>query len=299
VISEVIGGKLIGQFFLYHIYTTQMQIRFQNSPGETRRMDTQRLRENFLVSGLMVPGNIQLVYSHYDRLIVGGVVPTGKLISLPKEEELKAVHFLERREMGIINVGGKGTVHANGDRYEIEKLECVYLGKGTDQVSFESMSANDPACFYLLSTPAHQSYPSMKMTKAQAAPVNLGETATSNKRTIYKYIHDKGIQSCQLVMGLTVLEEGSVWNSVPPHTHTRRMEAYFYFDLENTQRVMHFMGEPQETRHIVVANQEAVISPPWSMHFGCGTSHYGFIWGMAGENKEFTDMDPAPVSTLA
>ncbi|MEO6612237.1 MAG: 5-dehydro-4-deoxy-D-glucuronate isomerase [Chitinophagaceae bacterium] len=275
-----------------------MQIRFQNSPGETRQMDTSQLRDNFLVSGLMQTGTIQLVYSHYDRLIVGGVVPATKMISLPKEEELKAAYFLERREMGIINVGGKGKVHADGNIYELEKLECVYLGKGIREVSFETASVTEPARFYFLSVPAHHAYPARKMTKMEAAPVNMGDMATSNKRTIYKYIHDKGIQSCQLVMGLTVLEEGSVWNSVPPHTHTRRMEAYFYFDVEAQQRVIHFMGEPQETRHIVVANEEAVISPPWSMHFGCGTSHYGFIWGMAGENKEFTDMDPAPVSTL-
>lgn len=261
-------------------------------------MDTSQLRDNFLVSGLMQTGTIQLVYSHYDRLIVGGVVPATKMISLPKEEELKAAYFLERREMGIINVGGKGKVHADGNIYELEKLECVYLGKGIREVSFETASVTEPARFYFLSVPAHHAYPARKMTKMEAAPVNMGDMATSNKRTIYKYIHDKGIQSCQLVMGLTVLEEGSVWNSVPPHTHTRRMEAYFYFDVEAQQRVIHFMGEPQETRHIVVANEEAVISPPWSMHFGCGTSHYGFIWGMAGENKEFTDMDPAPVSTL-
>jgi 4-deoxy-L-threo-5-hexosulose-uronate ketol-isomerase len=275
-----------------------MEIRFQNSPGETRQMDTRGLRDNFLVTGLMQPATIQLLYTHYDRLIVGGAVPATKVIPLPNEEELKAAYFLERREMGIINVGGKGTVNADGTRYDLEKLECVYLGKGTREVRFESDSADQPARFYFLSAPAHHTYPTRKMTKMEAAPVNMGDTATSNKRTIYKYIHDKGIPSCQLVMGLTVLDEGSVWNSVPPHTHTRRMEAYFYFDVEASQRVMHFMGEPQETRHIVMANEEAVISPPWSMHFGCGTSNYGFIWGMAGENKEFTDMDPAPVNTL-
>jgi 4-deoxy-L-threo-5-hexosulose-uronate ketol-isomerase len=182
--------------------------------------------------------------------------------------------------------------------YELEKLDCIYLGKGTQSVQFSSVNPSEPAHFYLLSVPAHHAYPNTKMTKTEAAPVNMGDTSTSNKRTIYKYIHNDGIQSCQLVMGLTILSEGSVWNSVPPHTHTRRMEAYFYFDVAAEHRVMHFMGQPQETRHLIVANHEAVLSAPWSMHFGCGTANYGFIWGMAGENKEFTDMDPAPIATL-
>jgi 4-deoxy-L-threo-5-hexosulose-uronate ketol-isomerase len=275
-----------------------MELRFQQSPKETAAMNTTELRENFLVPELMVSGNIKLVYSHYDRMIIGGAVPAGSDMALPNEGELKANFFLERREMGIINVGGKGKVKADGTSYDVEKMECVYLGKGTKDVSFSSESAEQPALFYLLSVPAHHTYPNKKMTKAEAAPVNLGEIATSNKRTIYKYIHNDGIESCQLVMGLTVLEEGSVWNSVPPHTHTRRMEAYFYFDLNEAHRVMHFMGQPQETRHLVMANNEAVISAPWSMHFGVGTSNYGFIWGMAGENKEFTDMDPVPVPTI-
>lgn len=275
-----------------------MQIRFQNSPKETSQMNTQQLRDNFLVQNLMQAGKIELVYSHYDRMIIGGAVPTAAAINLPIEDELKARFFLERREMGIINVGGKGTVTADGVAYDINKLECVYLGKGTQEVSFNSSSADTPAQFYILSLPAHHTFPNKKMTKDEAAPVNLGDISTSNKRTIYKYIHNDGIESCQLVMGLTTLDAGSVWNSVPPHTHTRRMEAYFYFDVDAAQRVMHFMGEPQETRHLVIANHEAAISAPWSMHFGVGTANYGFIWGMAGENKEFTDMDPVPVATI-
>ncbi|RYY47848.1 MAG: 5-dehydro-4-deoxy-D-glucuronate isomerase [Chitinophagaceae bacterium] len=275
-----------------------MQIRFQNSPRETATMSTAELRTNFLIENLMQLGKIQLTYSHYDRMIVGGVVPTDVPVDLVSEGELKAGYFLERREIGIINVGGSGSVTADGETYTVEKLECVYLGKGTQAVSFTSHDKQHPAVFYLLSVPAHQSYPSKKMTKAEASPVNLGDLSTSNKRTIYKYIHNDGIQSCQLVMGLTVLEEGSVWNSVPPHTHTRRMEAYFYFDLEEAHRVMHFMGEPQETRHLVIANHEAVLSAPWSMHFGVGTASYGFIWGMAGENKEFTDMDAVPIASI-
>jgi len=275
-----------------------MQIRFQNSPKETSQMNTQELRDNFLLEGLMQAGTIQLTYSHYDRMIIGGVVPTESTIELPNEGELKANFFLERRELGIINIGGKGTVTADGVAYEIEKLECVYLGKGTKEVSFSSAAASEPAHFYLNSVPAHQSYPNRKMTKVEAAPVHLGDITTSNKRTIYKYIHNDGIQSCQLVMGLTTLEEGSVWNSVPPHTHTRRMEAYFYFDVKPEHRVMHFLGEPQETRHLILGNNEGALAAPWSMHFCVGTSSYGFIWGMAGENKEFSDMDPQPLISL-
>jgi len=275
-----------------------MEVRFQNSPKETSTMTTKELRENFLVEGILQNDELKLVYSHYDRVIIGGAKPVSKALELPNEPELKANFFLERRELGIINVGGKGTVTADGTVYELEKLEAVYIGRGTKSVSFTSADAATPAHFFMISTPAHKEYPTTKSTKEQAAPVNLGDISTSNKRTIYKYIHNDGIQSCQLVMGLTVLEPGSVWNSVPPHTHTRRMEVYFYFDVAEQHRVFHMMGEPQETRHLIMANHEAVISAPWSVHFGSGTSNYGFIWAMAGENKEFTDMDPAPISSL-
>ena len=275
-----------------------MEIRFQQSPKETKGMDTEQLRENFLVENLMQDDTIQLVYSHYDRVIVGGVKPVNKTIVLPNHNELKADYFLQRRELGIINVGGAGIVIADGKEYAINKLDCVYLGKETKEVKFKSKSKKEPALFYLLSAPAHHKYPNKLMTKEKASPVNLGDVSTSNKRTIYKYIHLDGIKSCQLVMGLTVLEPGSVWNSVPPHTHTRRMEVYFYFDVAAEHRIFHFMGQPQETRHLVMANHEAVISAPWSMHYGCGTSNYGFIWGMAGENQVFSDMDPAPIATL-
>jgi 4-deoxy-L-threo-5-hexosulose-uronate ketol-isomerase len=275
-----------------------MEIRFQNSPEETKQMDTEQLRKNFLVQNLMQDDTVQLVYSHYDRVIIGGAKPVGKTLTLPNHPELRADYFLQRRELGIINVGGAGIVIADGKEFVINKLDCVYLGKETEEVKFKSKSKKEPALFYLLSAPAHHKYPNKLMTKEKASPVNLGEVSTSNKRTIYKYIHSDGIKSCQLVMGLTVLENGSVWNSVPPHTHTRRMEVYFYFDLPDEHRVLHFMGQPQETRHIVTANHEAVISAPWSMHFGCGTSDYGFIWSMAGENQTFTDMDPAPVASL-
>lgn len=275
-----------------------MEIRFANSPAETRQMTTAELRKNFLVQDLMKADKLTLVYTHYDRVIIGGVKPVSKTVPLKNEEELKADFFLQRRELGIINVGGKGIVTVDGVKYELDKLECLYVGRGSKKVSFASSGKKNPALFYMLSTPAHKEYPTIKYTKEQAAPVSLGDISTSNKRTIYKYIHEGGIQSCQLVMGLTVLEAGSVWNSVPPHTHTRRMEVYFYFDIPDGQRLFHMMGEPQETRHLIMANNEAVISPPWSVHFGCGTSNYGFIWGMAGENKQFTDMDGTPVDTL-
>jgi 4-deoxy-L-threo-5-hexosulose-uronate ketol-isomerase len=275
-----------------------MQIRFQNSPEETKGMNTEQLRANFLVENLVQPDTVQLVYSHYDRVIIGGVNPVNKTLVLPNHAELRADYFLERRELGIINVGGPGIVIADKKEFRIDKLGCVYLGKGTQLVKFRSVSKKEPAVFYLLSAPAHHRYPGRSMPKEKATPVQLGDQSTSNKRTIYKYIHLDGIKSCQLVMGLTVLDAGSVWNSVPPHTHTRRMEVYFYFDVPAAHRVFHFMGQPQETRHIVMADHQAVISAPWSVHYGCGTANYGFIWGMAGENQTFSDMDPAPVAEL-
>lgn len=275
-----------------------MEVRFQNSPKEVSTMTTSELRENFLVSGILQDDLLKLVYSHYDRVIIGGAKPVGKKLELLNQGELKANFFLERREMGVINVGGKGTVEADGTSYPLEKLEAMYLGKGTKEIFFSSEDETNPASFFMISVPAHHGFPITHYTKEQAAPVNLGDISTSNKRTIYKYIHNDGIQSCQLVMGLTMLEPGSVWNSVPPHTHTRRMEVYFYFDVADAHRVFHFMGEPTETRHLVMANHEAVIAAPWSVHFGSGTSNYGFIWAMAGENKEFTDMDPAPIKDL-
>ncbi len=275
-----------------------MDIRFAIGPEETKQLDTSKLAENFLVKELMTPDKIKLVYSHYDRVIIGGVKPVNRAVALPNHPELRAEYFLERRELGIINVGGNGTVTADGKKYRLDALSCLYLGKGTQSVSFASASKKTPALFYLLSAPAHAIYPATLFTKEQASPVELGAPETANKRTVYKYIHLDGIKSCQLVMGLTVLASGSVWNSIPPHTHTRRMEVYFYFNLPEEHRIMHFMGNPRETRHLVMANNEAIISPPWSTHYGCGTTNYGFIWGMAGENLVYTDMDPAPVPSL-
>ena len=275
-----------------------MQIRFQNSPKEVKGMTTEELREHYLCESLMQDDAISYVYSHHDRMITGGAKPVQQALLLRTHDELKADYFLERRELGIINVGGLGFVEADGTKYDLEKLSCLYLGKGTKEVQFTSVDKNNPAVFFLLSAPAHHTYPNRKMKKEEASPVSLGAVETSNQRTIYKYIHLDGIQSCQLVMGLTVLNAGSVWNSVPPHTHTRRTEVYFYFDLNEQQRLFHFMGEPQQTRHIVMKNHEAVISPSWSIHCGCGTSNYAFIWGMAGENLVFSDMDPAAITEL-
>ena len=275
-----------------------MEIRFGNSPSETKQMDTTQLRENFLVKNVMLPDMVNYTYSHYDRAIIGGAMPVKKTLHLRNEEELKAEFFLERREIGIINVGGDGKIEVDGTTYSLQKLDCLYLGKGTKEVYFSSLEPSKPAKFFLMSVPAHHAYPNTFMSAADATPVEMGDNSTSNKRVIYKYIHLDGIRSCQLVMGLTVLQPGSVWNSVPPHTHTRRMEACFYFDVPADQRVFHYMGQPQETRHMVVQDCQAAISPPWSVHFGCGTSNYAFIWAMAGENQVFTDMDQAPVASL-
>lgn len=275
-----------------------MEIRFQSSPKEVAAMNTTEIRDNFLFESLMQDEQVTLVYTHYDRMVVGGVKPVQSMVSLTPPGELKAAYFLERRELGIINVSGPGKVIADGIEFTLEKLACLYLGKGTKEVSFISQDPANPAAFFLLSCPAHSTHPNKLMSKEEAAPAAMGSVDTSNVRTIYKYIHAGGIQSCQLVMGLTVLQNGSVWNSVPPHTHTRRMEVYFYFDLPGAQRVFHFMGQPDQTRHIVISNLQAVVSPPWSIHCGCGSANYAFIWGMAGENMTFADMDQVAIADL-
>lgn len=261
-------------------------------------MNTQQLRDSFLFEKLMQPDSVRLVYSHYDRVIAGGVMPLAKEVSLPVYDSLKAAYFLERRELGIINVGGDGEVVADGKSHALQKLDCLYLGKGVRDIRFLSSTNADPAKYYLLSAPAHSSHPIQLMKKEDASPVDMGTLQTANNRTIYKYIHADGLKSCQLVMGLTILKEGSVWNTMPAHTHDRRMEAYFYFDVPQDHVVFHLMGQPQETRHLVVSNYDAVLSPPWSIHAGSGTSNYAFIWGMAGENYVYTDMDMVAIKDL-
>jgi 4-deoxy-L-threo-5-hexosulose-uronate ketol-isomerase len=275
-----------------------MEIRFEHSPKEVSEMNTGELRGAFLTDPLMQDDTIRLLYTHYDRVIIGGAKPVKKRLSLETHPELKADFFLQRREIGVINVGGKGKVYADDGVHPLNKLDCLYAGKGVKKLGFESDDPADPALYYLMSTPAHAEHPVQVLPKEKALPTDMGAPETSNARTIYKYIHAEGIQSSQLVMGLTILKTGSVWNTMPAHTHTRRMEAYFYFDVPEQQRVFHFMGQPTETRHLLIANHQAIVSPPWSIHSGCGTSHYSFIWGMAGENYTYTDMDMVGIADL-
>ena len=254
-------------------------------------MDTQQLRDTFLVTNLFTPGLINATFTDLDRLVVGGVMPL-QPIDLPNHKETGRAFFLERRELGAINIGGAGVVHADGKSFALDRLDCVYLPMGTKSVRFESQDIKHPAKFYFLSCPAHAALPAAIMKSADATPVNLGAPETANQRTIYKFIHQGGIPSCQLVMGLTGLAEGNVWNSFPPHTHWRRTEIYFYFDLGD-KILVHLMGEPERTRHLLMHNEQVALSPNWSIHCGCGQGSYKFIWGMAGENQTFDDMDPA------
>lgn len=261
-------------------------------------MSTSERREAFLVEDIFRPDTWDLTYTFYDRLIVGGAQPVEGPMTLPTPPEIRSQYFLERRELGVINIGGPGSISIDGESWELDQLDALYAGKGGKEVIFNSQDAQNPAKFYLLSAPAHHAYPTARMTKEEASPLHLGEQATANCRTIYKYIHLGGLASCQLVMGLTVLEPGNVWNTMPPHTHDRRSEIYLYFQVPPGQAVLHMMGTPQETQPIWVQNEQVVLSPHWSIHAGAGTTNYAFIWGMAGENLDFTDMDPAPIDTL-
>jgi 4-deoxy-L-threo-5-hexosulose-uronate ketol-isomerase len=267
-------------------------------PEDFKSYQTATIRERFLLDGIVQPNQVNCVYTHYDRMIVGAANPIDTQLELENYPNLKADYFLQRREIGIINVAGDGQVIADGQSYNVNKLDCLYIGKGTKSIKFASTDSSKPAVFYILSCPAHINYPTTLLTNENAVKVNAGDTSTANKRTINKYIHADGIQSCQLVMGLTLLSDGSVWNTMPAHVHDRRMEAYFYFDVPEGQRVFHYMGEGKETRHIVMANYEAVVSPPWSIHSGSGTASYSFIWGMAGENLDYTDMDAVNIVDL-
>jgi len=263
-----------------------------------KRMTTDELRGTFLVEDMFAAGKIVTHYIDLDRTIVGSAVPLNEALVLATADELRAAYFLERREMGILNIAGKGTVTADGKAYEMETLDCLYVGRGTKELKFASADASKPAHYYLLSHPAHTTHPTALARKKDAAAVPLGKQESLNKRTIYKYIHMEGIKSCQLVMGFTELEVGSGWNTMPPHTHLRRSEVYLYFNLPENARVFHLMGPPQETRHLVVADKQLVISPSWSIHAGIGTQNYTFCWGMGGENQAFDDMDAAPVPSL-
>ena len=275
-----------------------MEIRFSPNQNDYQKLNTADLRAAFLIETLFAAGKVELVYTDADRAVVGSAVPTDSPLQLTADAEFRAAYFCERRELGILNVGDPGTVEVDGKKYDMGKLDCLYVSRGSQKISFTSSDAKKPAAFYLLSYPAHAPYPTTLARKKDAAAVEVGSVADANRRTIYKYIHMDGIKSCQLVMGFTQLHEGAVWNTMPPHTHTRRSEIYMYFDVAPTRRVMHFMGTPQQSRHLVVADRQAIISPSWSIHSGCGMGAYTFCWAMGGENQMFDDMDWVPVEQL-
>jgi len=261
-------------------------------------MNTEELRETFLLEGMFEPGEIELAYVDLDRTVIGSAVPTKGALKLETEPELRSDYFLERRELGILNVGGPGSVVVDGKTFELDKLDCLYAGRGSKEVSFTSKDAAKPAYFYLLSYLAHADYPTAMVKFAELKGLELGSVETCNKRTIYKAIYKEGIKSCQLVMGFTLLASGSNWNTMPAHTHMRRSEVYFYFDVDPEHRVFHLMGPPDATSHLVVADKEVVVSPGWSIHAGVGTKNYGFCWGMGGENQAYDDMDGVAIAEL-
>ncbi|MFA9557831.1 5-dehydro-4-deoxy-D-glucuronate isomerase [Evansella sp. AB-rgal1] len=268
-----------------------MDIRHTTNPEDFKSYSTERLRKDFLIENMFEAGKINLTYTHYDRVVVGGAIPTSEGLLLDAGDSLKTEYFLERREVGFVNIGAKGKIVVDGEEYELNKRDCLYVGLGKKEVTLHSEDASNPAKFYIVSSLAHKEYPTRVLPISEATPTKLGSDAESNNRTIYKYIHGDGIQSCQLMMGMTLLEPNNMWNTMPAHVHDRRMEAYLYFDMDEDSRVFHFMGEPSETRHLLVKNEQAILSPPWSIHSGVGTKNYTFIWAMAGENYTFTDMD--------
>lgn len=264
-----------------------MDIRYSANPLDAKAYDTERLRSEFLIDSLFAKGKIVLVYSHVDRMITGSACPADTALPLEAGKELGVGYFLERREMVVLNLGGVGTVHAGGKTYSLNKEDALYIGMGTNALSFEGNGAK----FYILSCPAHKSHPTTLVTLDKAVKVHLGSKKDANERTINKYLDPSVVQTCQLAMGMTKLDEGCVWNTMPSHTHERRMEVYLYLDLPEDAFVLHMMGDPKETRHIVTRNEQAVISPSWSIHSGVGTTNYTFVWGMCGENQAFDDMD--------
>lgn len=269
----------------------QYEVRYSHHPEDVKNYDTEKLRKEFLFSNVFEQNKINMVYTMYDRFIIGGALPVGKVLTLDTIDPLKAPNFLERRELGIINVGGEGIVKVGKKSYNLKFKEALYVGAGSHEVSFESVDASKPAKFYFNSASAYTSYPTKKITMKEANVIKAGSLEESNARVINQLIVKEIVQVCQLQMGLTELQPGSVWNTMPAHTHDRRMEAYFYFNLPEDQAVCHYMGQPQETRHIWLHNEQSVISPEWSIHSGAGTSNYTFIWGMGGENLDYNDMD--------
>lgn len=274
-----------------------MQNRFSHSPEAVAGMNTEQLRANFLVEDVFVPGEIRLVHSHHDRIVIGGAFPTSSDVSLEAPDEMRADHFLVRRELGVVCVAGQGTVTVDGEAYDLDTLACLYVGRGTADVRFSARSEGG-AKFYLFSAPAHTTYPTTLVRPGEGTIRELGDQSTSNQRTLNQYIHEDGVKSCQIVMGVTQLHDGSMWNTMPSHTHDRRTEAYLYFDVPADARIVHLMGEPTQTRHLLVANEQAIISPSWSVHSGVGTRAYSFVWSMAGENQAFNDMDAVPVTEM-
>jgi 4-deoxy-L-threo-5-hexosulose-uronate ketol-isomerase len=277
-----------------------MDVRQSIHSEHAKTLDTAALRREFLIENIFTPDDYTLTYSHIDRIIIGGVMPIEQAVTIGSEvgKQLGVSYFLERRELGVINIGGPGLIEVDGKTWEIGHQEALYVGQGTKQVIFRSSDASQPAKFYYNSAPAHTRYPDKKITLADAVKATLGDAATSNRRTINKFIVPDVLPTCQLTMGLTRLDEGNLWNTMPCHTHERRMEVYFYFDMAADSAVFHMMGQPQETRHLLVHNEQAVISPSWSIHAGVGTQRYTFIWGMVGENQVFDDMDHVSVSAL-
>ncbi len=278
--------------------TVNYEHRYACHPDHVRDFDTEELRNEFLVEKPFVKDEINLTYSMYERYILGGVLPVDEVLTLETIDIIKSEYFLERRELGIVNIANEGVVYVDGESFVLQNKEALYVGRGVKEVKFESKDKKNPAKFYISSTPAHTSYPTTLVNKAKANILNLGSKETCNERTIYQLIVPGIVDSCQLVMGFTELHVGSVWNTMPSHTHDRRMEAYFYFEVPKGQSVCHLMGEPQETRHLFVQNEQAVISPEWGIHSGAGTSNYTFIWGMGGENQDYTDMDVVEADEL-
>ena len=277
---------------------TSYSSRYAIDPNAAAAMGTDELRHNFHIGDLFHAGAIHLTYTHYDRMVVGGAVPLDSPLTLEAIKPTGTKNFLDRRELIAVNIGGAGTVQAGSESFQAGPRDMVYVGKGTETVSFASADPQNPAKFYLLSAPAHQELPSKLIRIADARRLDLGSQQTSNERSIFQFIHPEGAKTCQLVVGMTQLAPGSVWNTMPCHVHDRRMEAYLYFDLAEGARVFHLMGEPDETRHIVMKNEEAVLSPGWSIHSGAGTSNYAFIWAMAGDNVDYTDVDPVDIGEL-
>lgn len=277
---------------------TSIPQRYATDPAQIPGMTTAQLRDTYLIEDVFMPGEICLTYTHHDRIVLGGAVPAGEILALGGYPEIRSDYFLEHRELGIVNVGDTGIVAADGESFELVTGACLYLGRGIETVSFADADGYAGAQFYLFSAPAHTAYPTALVRPGEGTVRELGDQLTSNRRTLNQYIHENGIRSCQIVMGVTQLHPGSMWNTMPAHTHDRRTECYLYFDLPADARVIHLMGERDETRHLVVADRQAVISPSWSLHSGVGTSAYSFVWAMAGENQAFDDMDAAPITDL-